>query len=149
MVCLRGPNATLNLPDSPPSVRLCPSPREIRAVAATAAAASPCSPLSGGESGVVSLSSQLEKSDSRNKFVVFNSEHRAVVLGKDGSEKDKRNRVRDGKFQVPDHRCGEVQLRRVHSPGKGASWSVDQIGIFLSQSGTSCHQLNQGLVSFG
>lgn len=39
VVCLRGTNATLNFPDSPPSsLPLCPSSREIQAAAAAAAA---------------------------------------------------------------------------------------------------------------
>jgi len=48
VVCLRGPSATLNFPDSPPtSLPECHSPKEIQvAAAAAAAAAEPCTPLS-------------------------------------------------------------------------------------------------------
>jgi hypothetical protein len=38
VVCLRGPSATLNFPDSPPSLPRCKSPRDVQAAAAAAAA---------------------------------------------------------------------------------------------------------------
>ena len=66
VVCLRGPKATLNFPDSPPSqLPLCPSPREIQAAAAAAAAAASPTPSSLVDAGAiaVSLRAQLESSD--------------------------------------------------------------------------------------
>jgi hypothetical protein len=64
VVCLRGPKATLNFPDSPPSsLPLCASPREIQAAAAAAAAATPSSPNSPTDAVAVSLRAQLERSD--------------------------------------------------------------------------------------
>jgi len=66
VVCLRGPKATLNFPDSPPSqLPLCPSPREIQAAAAAAAAAASPTPSSLADAGAiaVSLRAQLESSD--------------------------------------------------------------------------------------
>ena len=65
VVCLRGPKATLNFPDSPASsLPLCASPREIQAAAAAAAAATPGSPASSTDAVAVSLRAQLERSDS-------------------------------------------------------------------------------------
>ncbi|KAG0573704.1 hypothetical protein KC19_VG202400 [Ceratodon purpureus] len=64
VVCLRGPKATLNFPDSPPSsLPLSASPREIQAAAAAAAAATPNSPASPTDVVAVSLRAQLERSD--------------------------------------------------------------------------------------
>lgn len=64
VLCLRGPNASLNFPDSPPSsLPLCASPREIQAAAAAAAAATPSSPTSPTNAVAISLHAQLERSD--------------------------------------------------------------------------------------
>lgn len=66
VVCLRGPKATLNFPDSPPSqLPLCPSPREIQAAAAAAAAAASPKPSSLAAAGAIAvpLRAQIESSD--------------------------------------------------------------------------------------
>ncbi|KAG0563197.1 hypothetical protein M758_8G010200 [Ceratodon purpureus] len=67
VVCLRGPNATLNFPDSP-SQKLprCQSPKDVQiAAAAAAAAVEPCTPLSLPAQPVAqSLEAQLHKMES-------------------------------------------------------------------------------------
>lgn len=65
VLCLRGPKATLNFPDSPPSsLPLCPSPREIQAVAAAAAAATPTSLANTHtDATAVSLRANLDRSE--------------------------------------------------------------------------------------
>lgn len=62
VVCLRGPKATLNFPNSPPqSLPPCNSPKEIQvAAAAAAAAAEPCTPLSLPQPVAQSLGAQLK-----------------------------------------------------------------------------------------
>jgi EREBP-like factor len=65
VLCLRGSNAVLNFPDSPPAASLppCASPREIQAAAAAAAAAvTPSSPGSSSlDSVAISLHAQLSE----------------------------------------------------------------------------------------
>ena len=62
LVCLRGPNASLNFPNSPPaSLPRWNTPRDIQiAAAAAAAAAGPCTPLAFPHPVALSLSDQLE-----------------------------------------------------------------------------------------
>nr|AMT92111.1 dehydration-responsive element-binding protein 5-3 [Syntrichia caninervis] len=70
VVCLRGSNAELNFPDSPPRVvPTCTSPKDVQiAAAAAAAAADPCTPVSlpalGAQPVAQSLETQLHKMDS-------------------------------------------------------------------------------------
>lgn len=66
VLCLRGPNAAINFPDSPPSsLPPCASPREIQAAAAAAAAAVAMTPSSPSTDAVaVSLQLQLERNAS-------------------------------------------------------------------------------------
>lgn len=66
VVCLRGPNASLNFPDSPTGLPRCQSPKEVQiAAAAAAAAVEPCKPLSLPAQPVAqSLEAQLHRIES-------------------------------------------------------------------------------------
>jgi EREBP-like factor len=71
VVCLRGSNASLNFPDSPPqALPACTSPKDVQiAAAAAAAAAEPCTPLSlpAVQPVAQSLETQLHKMESETQ----------------------------------------------------------------------------------
>ena len=83
VVCLRGSNAALNFPDSPPLVLpACTSPKDVQiAAAAAAAAVEPCTPLSlpAVQPVAQSLETQLHKME---------SETHGVAQGKKDEELD-------------------------------------------------------------
>lgn len=73
VVCLRGPNASLNFPDSPAkALPRCSSPKDVQTAAAAAAAASePCTPLSFPTQSVAqSLEAQLSTMETESNFRV-------------------------------------------------------------------------------
>lgn len=73
VVCLRGPNASLNFPDSPAkALPRCSSPKDVQTAAAAAAAASePCTPLSFPTQSVAqSLKAQLSTMETEANFRV-------------------------------------------------------------------------------
>jgi hypothetical protein len=73
VVCLRGPNASLNFPDSPPkALPRCISPEDVQTDTAAAAAASkPCTPLSFPTQSVAqALKAQLSTMETEVNFRV-------------------------------------------------------------------------------
>ncbi|KAG0590265.1 hypothetical protein M758_1G084100 [Ceratodon purpureus] len=88
VVCLRGSNASLNFPNSPPqALPQCNSPKDVQvAAAAAAAAAEPCTPLSFPAVKPVaqSLETQLHKMESETHTVASES----LALGKKGEVLD-------------------------------------------------------------
>ncbi|XP_024374612.1 uncharacterized protein [Physcomitrium patens] len=70
LVCLRGPTASLNFPDSPPqALPVCNSPKDVQvAAAAAAAAAEPCTPVSlPAQPAAQSLEAQLNEMETETK----------------------------------------------------------------------------------